>query len=92
MAFDEDVAPGTTTGFAGEGGVRIPVSVKVALDCVVPRLKGKTLKAAKKALKASSCTLGKVSPHGQTTGTVKSQKPAAGKTLKPGAKVNIRLR
>ncbi len=60
------------------------------MGCVVPNLKGKTLKAAKKALKAHSCRLGKVTPKGQTKGTVKSQRPAAGKTLKPGAKVNIR--
>ncbi len=37
---------------------KLPVSVKVALDCVVPDLKGKTLKAAKKALHAASCKLG----------------------------------
>lgn len=70
---------------------KLPVSVKVALDCVVPDLKGKTLKAAKKALHAASCKLGTVRPKGQTTGTIKRQKPAAGKTLTPGAKVKVRL-
>jgi PASTA domain len=84
-----DVAPGTTTSFGPGVGYKFPVSVKVALDCVVPNLKGKTLKAAKQALKANSCTLGTVT--GPRTGTVKSQKPAPGKTLKPGAKVNVRL-
>jgi hypothetical protein len=86
-----DVAPGTTTSFTSESGSRFPVSATVALDCVVPNLKGKTLTAAKKALKAHSCTLGTVTPKGQTTGTVVSQNPAAGQTLAPGAKVNVRL-
>ena len=86
-----DVPLGTTTDFAPETGERYPVSARVSLDCVVPSLKGKTLKLAKKALKAHSCTLGTVSPEGQTTGKVISQNPAAGKTLAPGAKVNIRL-
>jgi hypothetical protein len=76
-----------TTGGYPPG--RLNLSVRFAPNCVVPNLKGKTLKGAKKALKKASCTLGKV--QGPKTGTVKSQKPAAGKTLKPGAKVNIRL-
>jgi hypothetical protein len=90
-ALNSDVPPGTTTSFTPETMSKFPISVKVALDCVVPNLKGMTLKVAKKTLKANSCTLGKVTPKGQTTGKVKSQDPAAGKTLKPGAKVNIRL-
>jgi PASTA domain len=86
-----DVSPGTTTAFSPFTEFKFPISVKVALDCAVPNLKGKALKAAKKALKTASCTLGKVTPKGQTKGKVKSQNPAAGKTLAPGAKVNIRL-
>jgi hypothetical protein len=87
-----DVAPGTTTSdLLPMSGVRYPVSAHVSLDCVVPNLKGKTLTAAKDALKAHSCTLGTVSPKGQTTGKVTAQSPAAGKTLAPEAKVNIRL-
>jgi hypothetical protein len=82
---------GSTTSYSPLYYFKLPVSVKVALDCVVPDLKGKSLKAAKKALHAASCTLGTVTPKGQTTGTVKRQKPAAGKTLGPGAKVNIQL-
>jgi hypothetical protein len=86
-----DQAPGTTTSYFSAPGFKLPISVKVALDCVVPNLKGKTLKAAKKALKKAGCRLGKVRPEGQTKGKVKRQKPAAGKTLAPGAKVNVRL-
>jgi PASTA domain len=82
---------GTTTSYDTLYYFKLPVSVKVALDCVVPNLKGETLKAAKKTLRANSCTLGKVTPKGQTTGTVKSQTPSAGKTLAPGSKVSVRL-
>jgi beta-lactam-binding protein with PASTA domain len=90
VAKSADVLPGSgPTLFAGGSGSKLPVSAKVVLDCVVPNLKGKTLKAAKTALKAANCTLGSV--QGPRTGKVKSQKPAAGKTLKPGAKVNIKL-
>ncbi len=57
-----------------------------AKNCVVPNLKGKTLKAAKKALAAANCTLGKVRPKGQTKGKVKSQNPTAGKSWPQGPK------
>jgi hypothetical protein len=59
--------------------------------CVVPKLKGKTLKAAKKALKKAHCRLGKVRPKGQTTGTVKHQSRKPRKVLKAGSKVNVKL-
>jgi hypothetical protein len=85
-----NIPPGTTRAFLDGGSdIKWPVSAKIALDCVVPNLKGKTLKSAKKSLKANSCTLGTV--KGPRNDTVKSQKPAAGKTLAPGAKVNVRL-
>jgi PASTA domain len=59
--------------------------------CVVPNVKGKTLDQAKAALKAAHCRLGQVSPKGQTSGTVKSQKPGAGKVFAPGTSVNVTL-
>jgi hypothetical protein len=90
-ASGTDVAPGKTAPFDSGAGWKIPVSVRVSEDCVVPNLKGKTLMAAKKALAAANCRLGKVRPKGQTRGKVKSQNPTAGKTLAPGAKVNVRL-
>ena len=72
-------------------GFRFPLSVAVNEDCVVPHLKGKTLTAAKRALKQASCRLGTVTPTGQTTGTVVGQRPRAGKTLAPEAKVKVQL-
>jgi PASTA domain len=69
-----------------------PFVVKVTGPaCVVPKLKGKTLSAAKTALKAAHCALGKVTPKGQTMGTVKKQSPKAGKVLPAGSKVNVTL-
>lgn len=59
--------------------------------CVVPRLKGKTLKNARKALKRADCRLGKVKPKGQTTGHVKTQRPKAGRVLAPRSKVQVKL-
>ncbi len=59
--------------------------------CVVPKLKGKKLKAAKKALKKAHCSLGKVKPQGTKTGKVKKQKPKGGAVLPAGSKVNIKL-
>lgn len=62
--------------------------------CVVPKLNGKKLKAAKKKLKKASCKLGKVSRHkGITnkTGKVVKQNPKPGKQLAPGSKVKVTL-
>jgi IPT/TIG domain/PASTA domain len=72
-------------------------SASVAADnftynaCVVPRLKGKTLRTATKALKRADCRLGKVRPKDRTTGRVKTQNPQPGKVLAPGSKVQVKL-
>jgi len=59
--------------------------------CVVPKLKGKTLTKARKALQKADCKLGKVTPKGQTTGHVIKQKPKTGTVLAPGSKVQVKL-
>jgi len=62
--------------------------------CVVPKLGGKHLKAAKKSLKQANCKLGKVKKiAGPQTkvGEVVKQSPKAGKVLAPGAKVSVKL-
>ncbi len=56
--------------------------------CVVPKLRGETLKTAKKRLKAADCRLGKVSGHGKK---VKKQQPKAGTVRPAGSKVNVKL-
>jgi hypothetical protein len=62
--------------------------------CIVPKLRGKKLKAARKALAKVDCKLGKVKKlKGATskTGKVTKQHPKPGKVLAPGAKVNVKL-
>ena len=61
-------------------------------DCVVPKLKGKGLKAARRALKAHDCSAGKIARAFSNTvkkGHVISQKPKPRKRLKHGAKVGL---
>jgi PASTA domain len=62
------------------------------VDCIVPKLTGKKLSAARKSLTRAHCGIGKVtkklSPTVKT-GEVISQKPSPGKHLKEGAKVRL---
>ena len=62
--------------------------------CTVPKLKGKSLKRAKRQLRESDCRTGKVKKtHGATvaTGKVTKQKPKPGTLLAPEGKVKITL-
>ena len=62
--------------------------------CVVPKLKGKSLRQARTALEAAHCSVGKVrKPKHKQLGplVVKSSKPSAGETLEAGSKVNLKL-
>lgn len=61
-------------------------------ECVVPELVGKTLKAAKRAIKAANCKLGKAhKPKGlKGKGVVKSSNPTAGSKPANG-KVHLKL-
>jgi PASTA domain len=75
--------PGFKGGSSGTGGTS---------KCVVPNLKGKTLKAAEKAITQAHCAVGQVkkgkSSHVKK-GHVISQSPTAGKALSRGAKVSL---
>jgi hypothetical protein len=65
-----------------------------AASFVVPQLKGKKLKAAKKKLRKASCKVGKVKFRGDATaktGKVVKQAPKPRKQLAPGSKVNVTL-
>lgn len=59
--------------------------------CVVPKLKGKRLRAAKRALIRAHCRAGKVTRKYSRVrrGRVISQKPKAGRHLRAGAKVRL---
>ena len=64
------------------------------VTCTVPRLRGKTLPAARTALRRAHCTLGKVRRTYSTKvrkGRVISQTPKAGKHLAANAKVAVLL-
>jgi len=63
-------------------------------SCKVPRLAGKSLKAARTALRAAGCSVGKVRKPRRSTGgklVVRTTTPGAGATLRAGAPVGLRL-
>jgi hypothetical protein len=60
--------------------------------CVVPKLKGRKLKAARKSLKKADCGVGKITRrHGRSSrrGRVVGQRPKAGTHEPAGAKVDL---
>ena len=57
--------------------------------CVVPRLKGKRLKAAKKAIRRANCKVGTIQRRRGKPGKVLRQNPKPGKVLAPGTKVKV---
>jgi len=63
------------------------------VKCVVPKVKGKTLAAAKRAITKAHCSLGKVkrATSVKKKGTVIAQSPLPGKRLAKGSKVNVVL-
>jgi hypothetical protein len=83
----EPTTPGTTAGTPGTNGAKAPA-------CVVPKLKNKSLKAVKRALKKAHCRLGKVTKakpkHGKR-GTVTNQKFKAGRRLPANSRVPITI-
>jgi hypothetical protein len=68
-----------------------PVSQTPAPTCAVPFLQGRTLKAARKALRRASCSLGPVWGEGGRGAKVVRQYRPAGKTLPAGATVGVKL-
>ncbi len=71
----------------------LAVTARFALaNCVVPKVTGKTLAAAKRALAAHFCSAGTVEQVSSTTlrkGRVASQKPKPGTHLRHGGKVSL---
>lgn len=60
--------------------------------CIVPKLKGKTLNAARHAIRSRGCVVGKIGhafSKSVKRGHVISQRPTPGRHLKRGAKVNL---
>ncbi|MET0559094.1 MAG: PASTA domain-containing protein [Solirubrobacterales bacterium] len=59
--------------------------------CLVPKLTGKKLKGARKALAAAKCKLGKVTRTSRKASKVAGQSPKPGATKTAGAAVNVSL-
>lgn len=63
--------------------------------CVVPKLKNRTLKLAKKLIRRRGCKLGHVkkveAPTAKKVGKVLKQQPKPGKILPPGARVRLQV-
>lgn len=83
----------TVTTLAGTSAVGNPDSF-VYEGCVVPRLKGKNVRNARRALGRADCKLGKVSKrraNKRKRGKVVTQSAKSGKVLAPRTKVNITI-
>jgi hypothetical protein len=66
-----------------------------AARCRVPNLRGRTLAAARRALRARNCRIGvvtRVRARGVARGRVLSHRPRAGRVLPTGTRVNVRVR
>ncbi len=59
--------------------------------CIVPKLKGKRVKAARRKLTRAGCELGKVRGHRAKKAVVKRQHPRPGRTLPLHGKVAIKV-
>lgn len=84
--------PIAVTTLAGTGSAA-PASFHYRA-CIVPGLKGKKLKTAKKRIRRAGCKLGRVVHRGGVTasdGQVVRQGPRPGRTLDPGARVGVTL-
>jgi subtilisin family serine protease len=60
-----------------------------AVGCVVPKLRGKTIAQARRALARAHCSLGRVQRRGK--GPIVAQSPRAGRRLAPGARIRVIL-
>jgi len=68
------------------------VGFGAAKACVVPKVKGRSLRAAKRAIRSHKCSVGRIKHAASRRvrkGHVISQKPRPGKHLKRGAKVSL---
>jgi hypothetical protein len=67
-------------------------AVTITSKCVVPNLRRKTLKAAKKSLLGAACHTGTVKRRGHKPRRVKRQFPVAGTVLPGGSEVNLTVK
>jgi hypothetical protein len=94
------VAPPTAAPPAVVAPVTAPASPpasprRAARRCVVPRLRGRTVRAARKVLRARGCRLGavrRVKARGVRRGRILSQTPRAGRSMRVNTRVRVRVR
>jgi hypothetical protein len=105
ISWAPSLAPGETRVGTGSSGNEMSFNADVeyslpiapvgppapAVNCVVPKLKNKSLKADRKKLKKADCKLGKVKGQKSKSAKVKKQNPKPHTVLPPGAKVNVTL-
>src|SRR5581483_1361411 len=86
-------ASGGGTGTTGDTGTTGRVFNGGSAGCVVPKLKGKTLARARRALSAAHCTLGRVRKPKHSSGTlvVVAQGLKAGTKSETGTMVAVKL-
>jgi hypothetical protein len=91
-------AAGTTAGASADRFSYLPVTPPNPVptgtqprNCIVPNLKGRSLKAGRRKLKKVDCKLGKVRGHKSKSAKVKKQSAKPSKVLPPGSKVNVTL-
>lgn len=85
-------APGAVDLRVSTGGGTTPVLPADSFTytaCVVPKVRGKKLRADKRKLRRADCKLGKV--KGPRSGKVKKQLPKPGTVLPPGSRVKVTL-
>jgi hypothetical protein len=98
-SFIQAVVTMTTTGGStsasgvSQGDITLPERTARQRRCVVPRLVGKSLKAARKSLSKARCRLGSVrrTRSGRRAGMIVAQRPKAGTRLRAGGRVNVVL-
>jgi Subtilase family/PASTA domain len=94
--FKTSNGPHTLTAKATNGAGETKTSKRtygVGKVCFVPKLKGKSLAAAKKALRKAHCSLGKTTPRHPSSGaSVKSSSPKARTIKRAGSKVSLTLK
>lgn len=89
LIYTATPSTGPNTTQTTSGSTPAPPASQAA--CKVPKLTGKTVKAAKRALRNGNCSVGKVNRRGRGANRVVGQSQQAGKSLDPGTAVSVTL-
>ncbi len=94
LKLGANIIAATATNFAGNTATAVIAVTRKLPPCKVPKLHGRTLAAARRALRHNHCAVGKLKRvHSRTVrkGHVVASKPRAGSTRRRGAKVGLVL-